>query len=84
MAKIKSNHTADINLPIVGGVLRAGATRTVEKWDVVKQTDEIKPLLETNIIEVVEDKKAAKEPAKAEPEAKPSAPKAKAEAAKDE
>lgn len=82
MAKIKSNHTADINLPIVGGVLRAGATRVVDRWEVVKQTDEIKPLLDTNIIEVIEDKTAAEAPAKAA--AQPKAPKAKPEAVDEE
>lgn len=71
--KVKSNHTADINMPIVGGVLRAGATRVVDRWEVVEQTDEIKPLLETNIIEVVQDapaKPTAKPRAKADPKPK--------------
>lgn len=76
MAKIKSNHTADINLPIVGGVLRAGATRVVDRWDVVKQTDEIKPLLDTNVIEVIADEKPVEQPVKPAPQPKAAKPKA--------
>lgn len=82
MAKIKSNHTADINLPIVGGVLRAGATRVVDRWDVVKQTDEIKPLLDTNVIEVIADEKPVEQPVK--PAHQPKATKPKAETVDEE
>lgn len=57
MTTIKSNHFEDIPLPVIGGVLRAGATRVVDRWDVIKETDQIKPLLETNVIEVIGGRK---------------------------
>lgn len=68
MVSLKSKHDAPLPLP-VGGILNPGATRTVERWNVLRHNDTIKAWISAGLIEVIE--------AKAEPVVSKAAPKGK-------
>lgn len=53
--KIKSNHEADLTIPVAGVKLRRGALVEVKRWHIVKQHPTVKAWLGAKIIEEVHD-----------------------------
>lgn len=64
MTSLKSNHDAPLPLPGVGGVLNPGATRKVDRWNVLRHNDTIKAWISAGLVEVIEDKPAPAQVAK--------------------
>lgn len=58
MTSLKSNHDAPLPLPGVGGILNPGATRKVDKWNVLRHNDTIKAWISAGLVEVIDDKPA--------------------------
>lgn len=55
MARVKNTSDQPLTMPVVGTVVRPGATVRVEKWDVVSKADTVRSWLRSNFLEVLDE-----------------------------